>query len=115
MENNLLEAKILVKLPFVCLFWLSDDYNTITETNGKIEFTNLDILNKVSIEPKGTHGDFRLNPYLYNRGKVSIVCGKIEVTTGKQCTNEAIENIKQNFGLEEFSVQVIRTGLYDKC
>ena len=99
---------------FVCLFWLSDDYKEVTETNGKIDFSFSDLQNKKTIDPIGMHDKYRVNPHQYNRGRVSLVNGRIELMIGKNCPNESLNNIIQYFGLNQFPIEVIRTGMYDK-
>ena len=114
MENQVLLAHTRINSGFVCLLWFSDDYKTITDTDGEIEFYNSDVVNRKTIDPSGMHDKYRANPYLYNRGKVSLVNGRVEITVGKNCTSDSLEKVKRYLGLDNFASEVVRTGMYDK-
>ena len=114
MGDKVLEARTNIESSFVCLFWLSDDSRTVTETSGDREFTDSDILNRVSLDPKGMHDAYKLNPYAFNRGRVSLVGGKVEIMVGKNCKDEFLPEIKRSLGLSKFNVNVYKTGMYDK-
>ena len=114
MEGYPLLAKSKIDSGFVGLLWFTEDNKALSEVDGVVEFSNSDFVRKVSIDPIGMHDKYKTNPYSFNRGKVSLVNGKLEMMVGQNCTEEAIEGAKKYMGLSRFPVSVIRTGLYDK-
>ena len=114
MSGEVLEAGTGKNSAYVCLFWLSDDSKSVTEINGNIEFTESDLLNKVTLDPIGMHDNYRKNPYSFNRGRVSLVGGTIEIMVGRNCSDEFLQGIMSSLGLNMFKVTVVKTGMYDK-
>ena len=113
-NDSLINIEGSVIPSFVCLFWLSDDGFTVIKVAGEVEFHNHDIKAKKAIEPKGMHEDYVKDSYNYNRGRICLINGKVDLTIGKSISDDAISYIKNNFGISKFDVNIYRTGLYDK-
>jgi hypothetical protein len=110
---------IRVDSAYIAIFWLSDDYMTIVDEAGQKPFNASDLVkpskgeHKV-LEPEVVHKAFKKDSEKYNRGRILIVDGVIELWVGEYCPEEAINNIKAHFGLSEYKV-VPRLDIgYDK-
>jgi len=106
--------KVLIPSSFVCLFWLSDDGLKVVKTAGEVEFNNSDIVTRKTIDPKGTHDKYVKDSFNYNRGKISLIGGKVDLSVGKNLSDKAISVVKDYFGISNFDVNVYRTGSYDR-
>jgi len=105
---------VLVPSSFVCLFWLSDDGTKVIRTEGEVEFNNSDMTVRKTIDPNGMHDDYVSDSYNYNRGKISLIGGKVDLSVGKNLSDEAISMVKDYFGIAGFDVNVYKTASYDK-
>ena len=107
-------GKILIPSSIVCLFWLSDDGSKVIKTAGEIEFNSSDIVTRKNIDPRGMHDDYAKDSLNYNRGKISLVGGQVDLSVGKNFSDKTISHIKDYFGISNYKVNIYRTGSYDK-
>ena len=115
MERNVLLYSTSIDSGHVGLLWFSDDNLLLDETNGEVEFSlKYSVMNKQTIKPQGMHGMYRLNLYAFNRGKVTLVNGVIEIEVGKGCSEDTIKEVIRCFRLQNVPIVVRRTGMYDK-
>ena len=112
--DEVVEASTRIESGFACIFWLSDDYSEVTGTDGEVEFLGSDILQGRTVDPKGVHDGYRLNPHLYNRGRVTLIDGRVVLSVGKGCSDDALRSVQRQLGLSRYSVEVERTGMYDR-
>ena len=109
-----LGGRVLIPSSFVCLFWLSDDCSEVIRTEGEVEFTNSDMVAKRTIDPKGMHDNYVKDSYNYNRGKISLIGGRVDLSVGKGFSKKTVSMIKDYFGISNFNVNVYETMTYDK-
>ena len=109
-----LGGKVLVPSSFVCLFWLSDDGMEVVKTAGEVEFHPSDMVAKRTIDPIGMHDKYVSDSFNYNRGRISLIGGKVDLSVGNNLSVEAIRFIKDYYGINKYSVDVYRTASYDK-
>ena len=108
-----LGGKLLIPSSFVCLFWLSEDGRVI-RTEGEVEFYTSDMVSKKTIDPKGVHDNYVKDSYNYNRGRISLIDGKVDLSVGKNLSDRDISRIKDYFGISNFNVNIYQTASYDK-
>jgi len=114
MSVDHLGGKLLIPSSFVCLFWLSDDGTKVIRTEGEIEFTNSDIVTHKTLDPKGMHDNYVADSYNYNRGKISLIGGQVDLSIGKNLSDKTIAMVKDYFGVSNYKVSLYRTASYDK-
>ena len=115
MKILLVEENSLAKPSYTCLFWLSEDYATVTHTAEEVEFTKDDLAPGISILTKKSHDTFIRDSLRQNRGRVCVQNGKIEVWIGLGCPEPAAEKIKGFLGLSKYgkNVEMHRDGVLD--
>ena len=99
---------------YIGLFWLSDDGSKVIHSAGEVEIKDLDILLYRSIDPNGMHDKYVSDSYNYNRGKISLINGKVDLSIGKSLSDQSIAMVKDYFGISNYDVNVYKTGSYDK-
>ena len=107
--------KYLSKPSYTCLFWLSEDYSTVTHTAGEVEFSKDDLAAGISILTTKSHDSFIRDSLSQNRGRVCLNNGKIEVWVGLRCPESAVGKIKDSLGLSKYcnDVEIQRDGVLD--
>ena len=60
------------------------------------------------------HDSYVNNSYNYNRGILSLIRGKLDLSVGKKCPDEALDKIKKSFCMDKYDIVVYRTADYDK-
>ena len=100
---------------FTGLFWFSEDYSEVTETQGVVEFTDSDVINKNTVLPEGAHSVYKTSRFRTPRGRVELEKGVPVISVGDKCPESTINDIIKYMGLSRYKgkVEVRRNSFWD--
>ena len=106
-----------IQSAYAGLFWFSDGYTDIVETQGLVEFSETDVSFNKTVLPEGTHASYKgVRRGDTPRGRVELNNGIPTISVGEGCPDNMIDVIIGFMGLNQYRdiVDVRRGSFWDK-